>query len=145
MRHSGISTDWFIGFVEGEGCWTWLAKWNNTTRAGKRVYYRRRQPQFIVAQNGRQILDDIATWLAANDIRARVWPKRKHGRGRDGDAEGNGAFELRVIGYANARKLVDIFTGRLHSDRKRLQFEAWSREVMDERNRGPVPDDQIIT
>jgi hypothetical protein len=140
-----ITREWFIGFTEGEGCWTWLGKWNNTTRNNLRVYYRRGQPQFLVGQNGRQVLDEIATWLAAQGIVARVWPKKKNGRGTDGDeATGLGAFELRVVGYANAERLCAIFEGRLRIDFKREQFERWRDRVMDPRTRGAVADDEIL-
>lgn len=139
-----VTLDWFVGFTEGEGCWTWLGKWNNTTRGGKRVYYRRRQPQFLVAQNGRQVLDLMAAFLAGHGIVARVWAKSKNGRGHDGLEDGSGAHELRVVGYENARRLCALFEGRILADHKRAQFERWRDEVNDSRKRGPVREDEIM-
>lgn len=136
-----ISKDWLIGFTEGEGCWTWLGKWNNTTRDGKPVYYRRRQPQFLLAQKGRQVLDEVATFLMAKGVTTvGIWKKKKYDRCND-----NENYELRVVGFQNAKIICNIFDGNLRIDYKRKQFESWRDEVMCHLKKWrDVHDDEII-
>lgn len=122
-----ITLDWLIGFTEGEGCFTSLGKYNNTTLNGKRWYYRRFQPQFLIAQKGRQVLDDIVIFLKKYDIVANVWLKKNYQHKEDERYQNH---ELRVCGFKNCKKIIKLFNNNLRVDYKRKQFEKWKREIL---------------
>jgi hypothetical protein len=109
------------------------------------VLYRRPQPQFLLAQKGREILDRIALFIREKTgATVRVWAKRKSGRGQDGAADGSGNHELRVLGYLNCRVLFPLFDGAIRSEKKRRQYEAWRARILSQRSPGRVPDADLI-
>jgi hypothetical protein len=130
-----INLDWLVGFIEGEGCFTCLSKFNNTTFQGKRWYYKKYQPQFLIAQKGRQVLDKIVKFLSKYKVKARVWLKQT---GKDN-------YELRVCGYDNCLKIINLLEGRFQVDYKREQFEKWKLKINENKNkRGKIKKEDLI-
>jgi hypothetical protein len=128
---------WLAGFHEGEGCFTFVSKHNNTSRNGKRYYYKRRQPQWVLSQIDRRILDLIAEFLCGKGIRARVW--RKSNKPTESHK-----WEVRVVGWANCNRLAKLLRPRLLAEHKQEQLDRWIKTVAEDKPAGSVPDSMLL-
>lgn len=91
-----MNLNWFIGFVEGEGCFD----------------FDRKYLRFRIIQKEESLLRKIQSFLEKKGIESNFYSEKD-------------AWQLRVSGKRNTKKLINLIKNKIESEKKREQFDYW--------------------
>lgn len=106
---SKFDKGWLIGFIEGEGCFTW--------RGGSSGKFKRKYPAVQITQNELSILKRISKLLGGGNI--YITQKKKEGIAK------TDIYTLSFCKRKDVEYIRDLCRGLLKSNKKKKQFIKW--------------------
>jgi len=118
MSLSEFDKGWIVGFIEGEGSFTYDIQGGYVKKNGKSLHV----PRFCINQTNKAPLEFLMTFFGGGHIYIRTY------RGRHYWSENKATrYDYIVRDIATLEKIKDFCEGKLKHPDKRTQFEEWKK------------------
>lgn len=118
MSVSEFDKGWILGFIEGEGFFTYQLQGGYVPKNGKAVYV----PSFGVNQTNKTPLEFIMSFFGGGHIYKRSYQGKKYWSNEKGTR-----YDYLVRDATTLEKIRDFCDGKLKHPSRRTQFETWKK------------------